>query len=766
MQSKKLRNLILFITIVFFNNLLSGQSTGLVLSGGGAKGIAHIGVIKALEENNVKIDYIAGTSIGAIVGSLYAMGYSPDEMMELFKSEDFARWKTGEIEPRYKFSYKNNSDNPALINIPIVTNSNETKPQIPSYLIPSQVMDFAFMELTCGANAACEGDFNKLMIPFRSIAADIYNKKAHIFRGGNLADAVRSSMTYPIYFEPIVVDSILLFDGGIYNNFPFDVLVEDFNPDFIIGSKVTNSSKKPDKDNLMLQIENMVMQPTNFDLPDSLGIVVESKFTDVNLLDFEKADSLYLAGYQSAMKAMPDILKRANYISSDDLNMKRQEFINEIPDLIFGNIKIYGVNEEQEEYIKNLISRQEEKFTLNRLKEEYFRLVSEENIKNAYPEALYDINSGTYDLILDVKLKSAYSLSAGGLLSFTSYNQGFLEFNYYKLSDIFNRFSTNMYLGRYYTSFGIAHRIAIPKKEIIFVDLKITENRWNYYSNDITSLFDAYFPSYIQRRETSFEAAVGRPVNNFTTIRGRLLFGWIRDNYFQDINLVETGAPDNTQYLNGSFKIQLESRRFNRRQFPTEGAYTTISASINTGYEYFETGSTDTVNIVENEGLGHSWYKLNFRRENYFNISQRFTLGAVAELTVSNKGYSSNYTATRINSYGFRPTDFSNLIYAESLRANSFLGFGLKPILTINNNFSLRSGAYLFVPFVPISSDSDNIIRGDILSEYRYVAEIGAVYHTPVGPVSIGANIFSHEPRKVYYYLNFGYILFNKSGLD
>ena len=249
-------------------------------------------------------------------------------------------------------------------------------------------------------------------------------------------------MTYPIYFEPITVDSILLFDGGIYNNFPFDVLIEDFNPDFIIGSKVTNSSKKPDKDNLMLQIENMVMQTTNFDLPDSLGIVVESKFTDVNLLDFEKADSLYKAGYESAIEAMPEILKRANFISSEELGNKRQEFIDKMPDMIFRNIKIYGVNEEQEKYIKNLISRQEVGSHLDRLREEYFRLVSEENIKNAYPEALYDINSGTYDLILDIKLKSAYNLSAGGLLSFTSYNQGFIEFNYYKLSDIFNRFST------------------------------------------------------------------------------------------------------------------------------------------------------------------------------------------------------------------------------------------------------------------------------------------------------------------------------------
>lgn len=766
MQIMHPRFLILLISLVCFNGITCGQTTGLVLSGGGAKGIAHIGVIKALEENNVRIDYIAGTSIGAIVGSLYAMGYSPEEMMELFKSDDFARWKTGEIEARYRFSYKENKDNPALITIPIINDNDETKPQIPSYLIPSQVMDFAFMELTAGANAACERDFNKLMIPFRCVAADIYNKKPLIWRKGNLSHAVRSSMTYPLYFEPIMVDSILLFDGGIYNNFPFDILLDDFSPDFIIGSKVVNTSKRPDRDDLMLQIENMVMQTTNFDIPDSLGIIVESKFPDVNLLDFEKADSLYRAGYESAMKAMPGILERASFISSEELINRRKDFINEMPELTFSNIKINGVNDEQEQYIKNLLSRQDEVITIDRLKEKYFRLVTEENIRNAYPEAFYNRESGSYELILDINLKSAYNLSAGGLLSFTSYNQGFLEFNYYRLSDIFNRFTGNMYLGRYYTSFRLAHRVAIPKKEILFLDLSITENRWNYYSNDITSLFDAYFPSYIQRREASFEAAAGRPVNNYSTIRGRLLFGWLRHNYYQDRVLVEAGTPDNTQYLNGSFKIQLESSRLNRRQFPTAGNYTTLSASINAGYEYFESGSTDTINIVENEGLGHSWYKLNFKSEKYFNFSDRLTLGTLAELNISNKEYSSNYTATQINSYSFRPTVFSNLIYAESLRSDSFLGAGLRPILTINNDFSIRSGAYLFIPFFPVYEEGDDVVRGDFFGDYRGVAELAAIYHTSVGPISIGANVFSHERRKVYYYLNFGYILFNKSGLD
>jgi len=766
MRRKQIEIWLLIFFIICPGIYCKGQSTGLVLSGGGAKGIAHIGVIKALEENNVKIDYIAGTSIGAIVGSLYAMGYSPDEMMELFKSEDFFRWLSGEIKTEYKFSYKSNEENAAIINVPIISDKEKTKPQIPSYLIPSQVMDFAFMELACGANAVAGGDFSKLMIPYRSVAADIYNKRPVIFREGNLAHAVRASMTYPIYFEPIMVDSVLLFDGGIYNNFPFDILIEDFNPDFIIGSKVSKRSRRPGKEDLMLQIVNMVMQPTNFDIPDSIGIVVDSKIRNVNLLDFQLTDTLYSIGYNAAIDAIPEIKKRAVFQSTEELKRKRSEFKSRMPELIFSDIKINGVSEEQEKYIKRLIFREEDRFTLEQLEEEYFRLVSEENIINAYPEAIYNPESKTFDLKLDIKLKSSYNLSAGGLLSFTSYNQGFLQFDYYKLSDIFNRFSVNMYLGRFYTSFRVSHRIAIPKKEITFIDLILTENRWNYYSNDVTSLFDAYFPSYIQRRETNFEAAIGRPVNNFTTIRGRAFLGWLRDNYYQDIKLVELEEPNETQYLRGSFKLQLESKRLNKKQYPTRGSYVMASASLNTGYEYFDENNPDTTLIENNIGSGDSWYTLRLENESYKRLSERFTLGTLFDLSVSNRAYSSNYTSTLINSYSFRPTDFSKLIYAGSLRANSYIGGGLRPILSINENLCIRGGAYLFVPVFPVIEDGDDFGRGEIFSEYRWIAELGVVYHTPIGPLSIGTNIFSHERRKDYYYLNFGYILFNKSGLD
>ena len=219
---------------------VQAQKVGLVLSGGGAKGMTHIGIIRALEENNIPIDYITGTSMGAIIGSLYAMGYSPDDMEALLRSEDFKRWYSGQVEPEYGYYFKQNRPTPEFFNIRFsFKDSLHIKPQIlPTSMVNPIQMNLVFVELFARATAACSGDFNRLFVPFRCIASDVYNKKPLIMRRGDLGDAVRASMSFPFVFKPIEIDSVLAYDGGIYNNFPTDIMREDFKPEVIIGSVV------------------------------------------------------------------------------------------------------------------------------------------------------------------------------------------------------------------------------------------------------------------------------------------------------------------------------------------------------------------------------------------------------------------------------------------------------------------------------------------------------------------------------------------------
>ena len=124
---------LLFILLVFS---ASPQKVGLVLSGGGAKGLAHIGLIKVLEENNIPIDYIAGTSIGAIIGGLYASGFSPDDMYELFKSNDFKLWSTGKLDKENLYYFKRKDELPEWMNIDIAKKKNKIKIVFPINLVP------------------------------------------------------------------------------------------------------------------------------------------------------------------------------------------------------------------------------------------------------------------------------------------------------------------------------------------------------------------------------------------------------------------------------------------------------------------------------------------------------------------------------------------------------------------------------------------------------------------------------------------------------
>ena len=258
------KSLFSILFTVIFSTGIHAQKVGLVLSGGGAKGIAHIEIIRTLEENGIPIDYIAGTSVGAIIGGLYAAGYSPDEMKELFLSDDFYFWSTGIIQKEYRYYFTQPEPNPAWLEIRLAKKEDKLTLLPPTNIIPEEQMDFAFMELLASTNTACSSNFDSLMVPFFCVATDVHSNQAVVLRKGDLGEAIRASMTFPLYFKPIQIEGKLLFDGGIVNNFPQDLMEKFFNPDIIIGHKVADDTRIPSSDNVMEQITNMIMRPTNY----------------------------------------------------------------------------------------------------------------------------------------------------------------------------------------------------------------------------------------------------------------------------------------------------------------------------------------------------------------------------------------------------------------------------------------------------------------------------------------------------------------------
>ena len=330
------------------DSVADSQSVGLVLSGGGAKGIAHIGVIQALEDNNIPIDYITGTSMGAIVGGLYACGFTPDEMLDVIRSQEFAYWSTGTIDPKLTYYFMEPPATPTILKINLGGDQSGLTSLLPSALINPLPMNFAFMELFAPFTAQCGGDFNKLFVPFRCVASNVEKKHKTVFASGQVSDAIRASMTFPLVFHPIEVDGDKLYDGGIYDNFPVDVMDDTFAPDFVFGVDVSTGNSDGDDSSVVSQLETMIMQHSDYNVPPRRGMKLRIDLDEFGLLDFDKANEIYRIGYDHAVAVMDSLKMRVHTrVPAESRKLRREVFKSLTPALVFDSVKVTGGHADQ-----------------------------------------------------------------------------------------------------------------------------------------------------------------------------------------------------------------------------------------------------------------------------------------------------------------------------------------------------------------------------------------------------------------------------------
>ena len=629
---------------------VQAQKVGLVLSGGGAKGMTHIGIIRALEENNIPIDYITGTSMGAIIGSLYAMGYSPDDMEALLRSEDFKRWYSGQVEPEYGYYFKQNRPTPEFFNIRFsFKDSLHIKPQIlPTSMVNPIQMNLVFVELFARATAACSGDFNRLFVPFRCIASDVYNKKPLIMRRGDLGDAVRASMSFPFVFKPIEIDSVLAYDGGIYNNFPTDIMREDFKPEVIIGSVVAANPGKPKENDLMSQLENMIMQKTDYTLPDSLGIIMTFKYDDVSLLDFDRLQELHDIGYNRTISLMDSIKGRIHRrVSAENVRLRRLVYRSNLPQFRFRDIYIEGANPQQQAYIKKEFHDEDhEVFTYEDLKRGYFRLLSDNMISEIIPHAVYDSENDLYSLHLKVKMEDNFSVRMGGSVSTTSSNQIYLGLGYQDLNYYSKEITLDGQIGKVYNNAQLMAKIDLPTRIPTSYRLIASLSTFDYYKKDkLFSKNDK--PSFNSKDERFVKLMVALPFLANKRAEISIGYGKLQDNYFQSsvINFDKDRSDRSTYNLLGG-AIGFYGSTLNARQYATKGYFEKLVAQVFSGKEKFIPGNPTETSVTTKER--QSWLQISYMKYAYHTMSPKFTLGWMAEMLYSSKNFSENYTATML----------------------------------------------------------------------------------------------------------------------
>lgn len=749
---------------LFFLPFTQAQKVGLVLSGGGAKGMTHIGIIRALEENNIPIDYITGTSMGAIIGSLYAMGYSPDDMEALLRSEDFKRWYSGQIEPEYGYYFKQNRPTPEFFNIRFsFKDSLHIKPQIlPTSMVNPIQMNLVFVELFARATAACNGDFNHLFVPFRCIASDVYNKRPLIMRKGDLGDAVRASMSFPFVFKPIEIDSVLAYDGGIYNNFPTDIMREDFRPGVIIGSVVAANPGKPKENDLMSQLENMIMQKTDYTLPDSLGIVMTFKYDDVSLLDFDRLQELHDIGYNRTISLMDSIKSRIHRrTSAENVRLRRLVYRSNLPQFRFRDIYIEGANPQQQAYIKKEFHDEDhEVFTYEDLKRGYFRLLSDNVISEIIPHAVYDPKTDLYSLHLKVKMEDNFSVRMGGSVSTTSSNQIYLGLGYQNLNYYSKEITLDGQIGKVYNNAQLMAKIDLPTRVPTSYRLIASLSTFDYYKKDkLFSKNDK--PSFNSKDERFVKLMVALPFLANKRAEISIGYGKLQDNYFQSnvINFDKDRSDRSTYNLLGG-AIGFYGSTLNARQYATKGYFEKLVAQVFTGKEKFIPGNPTETSFTTKDR--QSWLQISYMKYAYHTMAPKFTLGWMAEMLYSSKNFSENYAATMLQAADFSPTPHSKIMYNEAFRANQFLAAGIKPIFVFNDMFQVRSELYGFMPIFPIKKNALNkAYYGKAFSRFEYLGEISVICQLPFGAISAYVNHYSSPKKEWNVGLTLGWQLFN-----
>lgn len=755
---------ILLLSFIMLIQNSYAQKVAVVLSGGGAKGSAHVGMLKALEENNIPIDYIAGTSMGAIVGGLYAAGYSPTEIENIITSEEFLNWAKGIIADKYSYFFKSESYDASWINLKFNYDSILSY-KLPTNLISPYQIDFGFMYFLAEAGEAAGNNFDSLYIPYRCVAADIVNKKPVIFNSGYLPEAVRASMTYPFYFKPIKVNDIMMFDGGMYNNFPSDVALNEFNPDVIIGCNVASNSDVPDINDIRSQIENMLTTNTNYSIICDNGVLITPKIGKIPEFGFEKAEELINAGYAATLEKMKDIRQLIfDTITPEERALKRKSFLSKKPELIFDSIIIEGVNQYQAVYIKKSIMHRDSTFDAEKLKQEYFKLLADDKIESIYPKAYFNKKSGHFTLKIDVKRDKNFVAQFGGLISSNNINGAYVGLHYKYLGMMAAKLSVNFYIGRFYSAARIKSRFDFPTKTPFYLETSVGINQWDYFKTTIR-FFEDKLPSYLLENEINFIADFGFPVRN----NGKFTFGpscgRTRDSYYQTNIFSKSDTADKTTFDFFSTHIQYCLNSTNQKQYPTSGNLLSFDLKYVLGKETNVPGSTSAFNDIYSKI--QNWFQARLTYEKYFKPKGIYCFGLFSELLVSTKPLFNNYTSSLLSAPAFQPTPESKVFFLPNFRANNFLAFGIKNILKIYKKINFRFDAYIFQPYHEILKNENYTASYSKPFQYRSVfGYMALVYNSPICPVSISMSYYHQKTNPVSIMFNIGYIIFNKRALD
>lgn len=764
-----------FQTIFFGDSLRQGPiegKVGLVLSGGGAKGLYHIGVIKALEENDIPIDYVSGTSMGAIIAAFYAAGYSADEMAELATSGMVEEWVSGQIDDSYKFFYNERQDDYSMLSVyadlkrDSVSHSNSIKLALPQGFVNSAQIDMALTEIFAPASALCGGDFDQLMVPFRCIATDMNRHTPVVFTEGDLPFAVRASMSYPLIFSPVTdSNGAVLVDGGCYNNFPWQPLEEDFEPDFLIGAQCIDDNELAlPTSSVEQQVMALVTMPTDYTLPDGKSMLIKRN-VELGLLNFKDGAEAIEQGYADAMSSMDELKERfLSRRSAAEVERRREEFRSHQPEVLFSNMHIEGLDERQQEYARTFMNFDknpdealsgESRISLDEVKERYFTLIgSGEFNSNAFPEIQYDSLREDFAVKFDLSTKPGWRFFVGGNISSTSMNQAYIGFRHFRLRRTASSTTGDFFIGPISSLFRVGGRTSFIKRTPMYIDYSLQAS----WLTNLTGQFGNISPmrNTLDVRETQVYGHLGFGVASTrkSTLDISTNFGY---NYYKyEDTYDEPGNPStHDRFRFVAARIKFEHNTLDEILYPTHGSRLELSAIGVYGNDRYENAELFAAKRRQSEE--RAWVGAKFQWEHYPGNWKRawFSVGYNIEAVYTNHPTFANPYSTTLSKPRYAPITHSQMLYMPEFFASRYLAMGVMPTFQLMPSFYLRAGIYGML--------RDALVADEYM---HYIADLSFIYHTRIGPVSLSLTKYNFDTKNnLYLMFNFGYAIFGNKSL-
>lgn len=738
---------------------------GLVLSGGGARGAAHVGVLQALEEAGIPLDYITGTSMGAMVGAFYAAGYTPAQMLLLLLRENHKWLAPGAFYREYAYYFLPRPHDITAWEIPLEFLSRGDAP-LPEQLFSDFEINLGLTEKLASVNLATQGNFDSLLVPYRAIGADLFRKRTVVFRQGSLPLAVRVSISVPIFFSPITTRSYTnLVDGGVYDNFPVEPMKREFQPDFIIGVHVGSppmSLEEFQKKGYYWRLFSHLADPLSWQkLPAERSFFIQPDLGEMSSTDFSSAALSFAVrrGYEAASGCLEELREALGPYRADSvrLALRRQTLQGywgrPIP---VSRVDFFPALRSQTFFYRRVLGvRAGDTLTMEKLRRSLFRLRRAASFYSLFPEFLPDTTRpGSALLTVYTRSRGENFIRAG--LSVFSPSGYTVQVGARVEKTWWIGWQGEVFLTQGSFAQGVEFRSRLRPP----------------LSLDGRLFAEAQVNRYVYQRLGAYWLPLPRQAGVFTGLeqvggglqlgikRLELQAGLVRqrisDTWGEDFSQRETEVSGESAYL----RLLLDTE--NDRQYPTEGGRLYAGLYFNRMREVplFQGALYD-------EAL-HYWPQAVLRYRQSLQVLQGLSLGLRVEGGFSLQKPYADSIASILASPAFYPFPESPTLFLPELYNRVFVAGGGHLTVALIRKLSLRLEAYLYQPAIQLAWPTPTQPAGEWLSPwqgggwlplYRY-AMAGIFYRTFLGPLGAFISYYDRQPQPLRIFLHLGYTRF------